>query len=92
MYLTSWKAKKGYKAREKKHVELWSAQPPEIQAFRKCSTQLSIKNGDSITVLALWPMFPHSSAKLKYVSSLMKAILTPYTLAVNYQIGSLSNT
>lgn len=51
------------------HAELWSTQTPELQAFQKRSTRPAVKKGDSITILALLPMFPHSpSVKIKYKS------------------------
>lgn len=90
MYLTSWEVNKGYKARKKKHAELWSAQPPELQAFQKCRTQLGIKKGDYYNIVFMAHISPVLSWAKIHVSSLMKAILTSYTLAVNHQTGPRS--
>lgn len=78
--------------RQQKKSTLSSDQlrPQNCKLFRSAAHSLLLKRE---TLLQYWlycPCFPHSSAEIKCVSVLMKAILTSYILAVNYQIGSLS--
>lgn len=58
MYLTSWEVNKGYKAREKKHAELWSAQPPELQAFQNTAHSLVLKRETLLQYCLYGPHFP----------------------------------
>lgn len=64
--------------------------PRNSRLFGSAAHSLVLKRETLLQYCLYGPRFP-ILAELKYVSSLMKAILTSYMLAVNYQRGSLPN-